>query len=129
MRLNRIPLSAALLAAALPVLAADKTGDEVFNQTCIVCHGSGLLGAPKITDAKRWKKLVAEGPDELVPAALAGERQMPAKGNNPNLSDLEVARAVVWMGNQHGARWAEPSAEQMKKWRSKADQKKRKHHD
>lgn len=129
MRLCRLLLSVFLTSLGLPVLAADKSGEEVFNQTCIVCHRTGLLGAPKISDGKRWARLVAEGLDELVPAALGGERQMPAMGNNPNLSDLEVARAVIWMSNQHGGKFAEPSAEQMKKWRARADHKKRKHHD
>jgi len=126
MRACRFLLSTALLGLSLPALAADKSGEEVYNQTCIVCHGTGLLGAPKLSDGKRWGKLVAEGLDELIPAALAGERQMPPKGNNPNLSDLEVARAVIWMSNQHGGKFAEPSVDQMTKWRAKADRKKRK---
>ncbi len=126
MRLCRFLLSASLLGPGVPALAADKSGEEVYNQTCIVCHGTGLIGAPKLSDGKRWGKLVAEGLDELVPASLAGERQMPPKGNNPNLSELEVARAVIWMTNQHGGKFMEPSAEQMAKWRAKADLKKRK---
>lgn len=50
---------------------------------------------------------------------------MPARGGNPNLSDIEVARAVVWMINQHGAQAAEPDEAAVKAWRAKADRKKK----
>ncbi len=33
---------------------------------------------------------------------------MPAKGGNPDLDDLEVAAAVVFMANQSGAKFKEP---------------------
>lgn len=32
-----------------------KTPDEVIAKHCNACHGSGLLGAPKISDAAAWK--------------------------------------------------------------------------
>jgi cytochrome c5 len=37
-------------------------------------------------------------------------RQMPARGGNPDLSDIEFARAVAYMANQAGANWKEPEA-------------------
>jgi hypothetical protein len=33
---------------------------------------------------------------------------MPAKGGNPDLDDVEVARAVVYMANKGGAKFKEP---------------------
>lgn len=117
-------LTLPLLAA--PVWAGDKRGEEVFNQTCIVCHDTGILNAPRISDGKRWGRLVAEGLDDLAVAALGGVRQMPPKGANPNLSDLEVVRAVVWMANRHGAGFAEPTLAQVERWRQKADQRRKK---
>ncbi len=105
--------------------AAEKRGEEVYQQTCIVCHGSGLLGAPRLSDGKRWRKLLSEGLDDLVPAALGGIRQMPARGGNPNLSDADVARAVVWMVNQHGARAVEPDEAAVARWRRLADRHKK----
>lgn len=124
MRFSGLLFIVSLLASSPLAVAAEKSGEEVFNQTCIVCHGTGLLGAPKISDGKRWRKLAAEGLDDLVPSALHGIRNMPAKGNNPHLSDREVAKAVVWMSNQHGGNFSEPNQEQVRKWRAKADAKK-----
>jgi len=35
---------------------------------------------------------------------------MPPRGGDPSLTDEEVARAVVYMSNQSGARFKEPAA-------------------
>lgn len=113
-------LLVALFAVAAPA-AADKSGPEVYDATCRECHGSGKDNAPPFGDAKRWGKLVREGLDDLVPAALRGVRKMPAKGGNPELTDLEVARAVVHMANAGGGHFAEPTATDAQRWRKKAD--------
>ena len=80
----RSAILAALLASlALPALAEEKTGAEVYEAVCSECHGSGKLDAPRLGDKKRWGKLVREGLNDLVPAALRGIRKMPAMGGNP----------------------------------------------
>lgn len=111
----------ALLLATGPAGAEGRSGETVYQATCIVCHGNGLLGAPRLGDHKRWKKLVREGLDELVPAALKGVRAMPPKGNNPTLSDLEVARAVVFMANAGGGNFREPGDDDAMRWRALAN--------
>ncbi len=54
------------------------------------------------------------GYDVLVQHAINGLQQqgkvMPPKGGNPDLSDTEVARAVVYMANAAGAGFKEPAA-------------------
>ncbi len=120
MRLLPIILFLVWLSAA----AQEKTGAEVYASTCIECHGSGKHSAPLFASKKHWGKLVREGLDDLVPAALRGVRKMPAKGGNPALSDLEVARGVVHMANAGGGKFAEPTPEEAIRWRTKADKKK-----
>ena len=85
----------ALAAFTLPAGADEMSGAEVYASTCHECHAGGKDNAPKFGDASRWKKLIREGLDDIVPEALHGVRKMPAKGGNPNLSDLEVARGVI----------------------------------
>ncbi len=119
----RLALTTALALFAAASSAEDRSGEEVFNCTCIVCHGSGYLHAPRLGDGKRWGKLVKEGLDDLVPAALKGQRAMPPKGGNPRLSDLEVARAVVYMANAGGGAFAEPGADDARRWRDLAERK------
>lgn len=84
------------------------SGEAVYTSTCLACHGSGAAGAPKTGDAAGWAPRLAQGYDTLVKHAVEGIRAMPAKGGNPDLDDVEVARAVVFMANQSGAKFAEP---------------------
>jgi cytochrome c5 len=87
-----------------------KAGAEVYNAACVACHGSGAAGAPKMGDSGAWSKRIGQGYDTLVSHAIKGIRGMPAKGGNPDLDDLEVARAVVHMANASGGKFKEPAA-------------------
>jgi cytochrome c5 len=89
--------------------AGGKSGEEVVKGTCAACHQTGVAGAPKIGDKAAWAPRIKEGLNGLVKDALKGIRGMPPKGGNPSLSDDEVARAVVFMANQGGAKFKEPT--------------------
>lgn len=117
-------LALALTVICLPATAQEQSGAEVYNAVCLECHGVGKFDAPLFGSKMHWGKLVREGLDDLVPAALKGIRKMPAKGGNPALSDLEVARGVVYMANAGGGKFAEPTPENAARWRAKADRKK-----
>lgn len=80
-----------------------KSGEEVVKASCAMCHGAGVMGAPKIGDKDAWAPRVAQGKDTLVQHAISGIRAMPARGGNASLSDDEVAAAVIFMANQSGA--------------------------
>ncbi|GBG15466.1 cytochrome C [Novimethylophilus kurashikiensis] len=90
--------------------AAAKSGEQVFNEVCIACHGTGALGSPKFGDSGAWGPRISQGYDTLVKHALAGIRAMPARGGNPDLSDIEVAGAVAYMANKAGANFKAPEA-------------------
>lgn len=78
-------------------LAAEKTGREVVEQTCVTCHVSGKDGAPKIGDVAAWTQHSKKGLVKLTESAIAGIGKMPAHGGQPNLSDLEISRAIAFM--------------------------------
>ncbi|MCJ0764627.1 c-type cytochrome [Variovorax terrae] len=86
-----------------------KTGEEVFKAQCTTCHSAGLAGAPKFGDAAAWGPRIKTGYDTLLNAALHGKGAMGAQGGG-DFEDLEVARAVVYMANAGGAKFAEPQA-------------------
>ena len=93
------------------VIAGPKvllTGDKVYESLCQTCHAAGLAGAPKFGDAGAWSKVIAQGQATAVSHAITGIRAMPAKGGNPDLTDEEVAGAVVHMANNAGAKWTAP---------------------
>jgi cytochrome c5 len=88
-------------------------GEAVYTGNCVSCHGAGMAGAPKFGDAAAWSARIAQGYDVLVKHAVEGIRAMPAKGGNPDLDPVEIARAVVYMANQGGAKFKEPSVPAM----------------
>jgi cytochrome c5 len=88
-------------------------GEAVYTANCAACHAAGMAGAPKFADAGAWAARIAQGYDVLVKHAVEGIRAMPAKGGNPDLDDVEVARAVVYMANQGGAKFKEPAVPAM----------------
>lgn len=87
-----------------------KAGAEVYTAACAACHTAGVAGAPKFGDAAGWSARIAQGESTLISHAIQGIRGMPAKGGNPDLDDVEVARAVVHMANAAGAKFKEPAA-------------------
>ena len=88
-----------------------KTGEQVFKAVCTTCHTAGVAGAPKFGNAGDWAPRIAEGYDTLLHNALTGKGGMPARGGTSpdDYSDFEIARAVVYMANDGGAKFAEPA--------------------
>jgi cytochrome c5 len=84
-----------------------RSAEEVFKGPCVVCHGSGALGAPKFGDKAAWTPRIATGYPALLLSALKGKNAMPPQGGG-EYDDVEVARALVYMANAGGANFAEP---------------------
>jgi cytochrome c5 len=98
----------------------DMTGEQVFNNVCTNCHGSGALGSPKFKDKTAWAPRIAKGWDMLLSHAFTGFNKMPSRGGEPDLTDIEVARAIAYMTNAAGATFepvlmkeVEPTAAQL----------------
>ena len=86
-----------------------RTGEQVYDLTCVTCHASGVAGAPTLGDNDAWAPLIESGFDQMVKIAIEGVGAMPPRGGNSSLSDLEVARAVAYMANNSGGSFDEPS--------------------
>jgi len=89
-------------------VSALKTGEQVYQAACAACHNSGAAGAPKLADAGAWAARIKTGYDTLLNSALKGKGAMGAQGGG-DYSDVEIGRAVVYMANQAGAKFAEPA--------------------
>lgn len=86
-----------------------RPGQEVFDGQCKTCHaaGSPIAAAPKLGDAAAWAARIKTGFEALVTSALKGKGNMPAQSGG-DFEDLEIARAVAYMANSAGAKFAEP---------------------
>src|SRR6185312_15097959 len=110
--LSRIkPVGEVTLAGATSARAS-MSGEQVFQAVCKTCHEPGIAGAPKVGDKAAWAGPIKKGYETLVQHALNGFQEpgkvMPPRGGNPDLSDVEVERAVVYMANRSGANFKEP---------------------
>ena len=83
-------------------------GEAVFKAQCTACHGSpGIPGAPHYGDAAAWGPRIGQGYEKLLESSLKGKGAMPAQGGG-DFEDAEIGRAVVYMANAGGAKFAEP---------------------
>jgi cytochrome c5 len=102
---GRIEFDAAGGAAAGP-----RSGEEIVKSACLACHQAGVANAPRIGDKSAWAPRVRSGLNGMLAAAIKGKGAMPPRGGVAELSDFEVARAIVHMANQSGANLKEPAA-------------------
>ncbi len=79
-------------------------GKSVYESACVVCHGTGLAGAPKFGDKADWGPRISQGVATLEQHAIAGFQGskgfMPAKGGRLDLPDDAVRAAVEYMVSQ-----------------------------
>lgn len=101
------PVAKVKLAAATAGAAQSRTGEALFNSACSACHSTGAAGAPKVGDNGAWAPRLKLGLDGLVKSATAGKGAMPPKGGS-DATDVELARAIAYMANKSGGKFAEP---------------------
>ncbi len=79
-------------------------GESVYQTNCVVCHGAGIGGSPKVGKVDDWEDRLEQDFETLVEHAIVGYTGstglMPAKGGNPTLSDEAVTTAVQFMVDQ-----------------------------
>jgi cytochrome c5 len=111
---TRIKPFGELVVADASAPKGNSSGEQVFQSVCRTCHEAGIAGAPKVGDAAAWSASIKKGYATLVQHAINGFQEgskiMPPKGGNPDLADIEVERAVVYMANKSGARFQEPAS-------------------
>ncbi len=104
----------ALFAVAMDSFAQDASGAKaIYESTCVGCHGSGVLGAPKFGDAAGWAPRAKGGIDALVKSATAGTAKgMPPKGGRADLSSAQLREVIEYMmsGGKAAAKATEVAA-------------------
>jgi len=89
-------IGAALLVMSSVVQARD-VGVSVYNSKCIICHQSGVAGAPKLGDKAAWKPRIAIGIDALLASAIKGKNAMPPRGTCVECTDADLIAAIEFM--------------------------------
>ena len=87
-----------------------RSGEETVKAICAACHIAGAAGAHKIGDKTAWGAVAKKGLNGMLAIAVKGVKAMPPRGGGADLSDYELARAIVFMVNQSGGGLKEPPA-------------------
>ena len=77
--------------------AAGRSGSEIYNLRCRVCHEAGLNDAPIIGNAEVWEERLAKGMDELLRTSKEGLNLMPPMGTCMSCTDGEMRAAIEYM--------------------------------
>ncbi len=85
------------VASAATTSAEPRTGQQIYDAHCTMCHAQGVAGAPKLGDTAAWADRIAKGFDTLYTNALNGIGAMPAKGLCMDCSDDEIKNAVKYI--------------------------------
>lgn len=86
-------LSLCLLSGS--AVAAD--GKAVYDKACKMCHGTGMMGAPKAGDSGAWGPRLEKGDEALLKSVVNGMGAMPARGGCRTCSDEELTAAIEYM--------------------------------
>jgi cytochrome c5 len=75
--------------------------EQIYQQSCAVCHNSGMAGAPKLGDDEVWNaRLEEKGIALLVQNAITGINAMPPRGMCMTCSDENIESLVKYLIGQ-----------------------------
>lgn len=83
--------------ASAAVASGPKDASEIYNSSCSACHGSGVLGAPKLGDAAAWAARLEKGVDTLTANAISGINAMPPMGTCGSCSEDDIKQTIQYM--------------------------------
>lgn len=91
---------AAAAVAAGP--AGPRSGEEIYNGSCMACHMTGASNAPLLGNAEQWAPRIEKGLDALYSSvfngiSVDGAMVMPVKGLCLDCSDDELRATVDYM--------------------------------
>lgn len=83
---------------ALPAVPPELiAGRDTYVGSCASCHDTSRDGAPRLGYLAAWSRRLENGEDELVQNAIDGLDLMPPRGDNPELTDDQIADTVRYM--------------------------------
>lgn len=103
-----LPVAQVTIAAASGGAGVERTGEQLYQATCVACHGTGAAGAPKLGDNAAWAPRLKLGLSGLLKSAIMGKNAMPPKGGS-DATETELAHAIVYMANKSGGSLKEPA--------------------
>lgn len=77
---------------------APQEAARIYNETCVVCHGDGVGGAPRPGDKSSWEQRLSYGIEEVYLNAIEGlGPAMPPRGMCTDCTDDQMKAVVDFM--------------------------------
>ncbi len=95
--MKKLMIAVIAAVASMQAVAADQAIVDIYNKTCVACHASGAVGAPKTGNAEEWAPRMEKGMDALVQSANAGLNAMPPKGMCFDCTDDQFKALIEYM--------------------------------
>jgi cytochrome c5 len=96
--------SAVAMPAGLSGALGSRSGEQIVQYQCTLCHGPGISGAPKIGDGKAWGARAQVGLDGLARSAARGRGAMPPSGGLAEITEPELRAAIAYMLERSGVK-------------------------
>lgn len=77
-----------------------RSAKEIVDGTCMACHGTGAMGAPKLGSKAQWAS--RGNLKSLLKNAINGKGMMPARGGDGSLTDADMKKAIQYMLKESG---------------------------
>ncbi len=99
---GQVNVGAVTAVATAEASAEPRSGEAVYNASCLACHSTGVAGAPKVGDKAAWVTRAPKGADGMLSAVINGLNAMPPKGTCATCSDDELKAAIEYMLKESG---------------------------
>ena len=106
---NPLPMKVSASTVAETTAGVTLSGKEIYNQTCVACHGvDGAGRMPGVTDFTAQDGPLSKSDDILLQHVTEGFQSpgspmaMPAKGGNPSLSEADVRAVLDYLRESFG---------------------------
>jgi len=95
----KILISICLLTLASTESSAQEEdpAGRTYQETCVVCHGEGVGGAPRLGIAEDWTRRLEYGIEDVYYNTIDGLGGMPPRGTCMNCSDDQLKAVVDFM--------------------------------
>ncbi len=78
---------------------AQKTPENIYQNSCRICHDAGVANAPRRGDAAGWEPRLEKGMDTLVQSVIRGVGAMPPGGMCTNCSADDYKAVISFMAS------------------------------
>jgi len=78
--------------------AEEQNSSQIYEETCVVCHGEGMHGAPRPGVKSDWQDRLSYGIEEIYLNTIEGMGvEMPPRGMCDDCSDEQLKLVVDFM--------------------------------